>query len=149
TIYVIQSAHTDIGYTHPQEQIERMYLEAYDRVLDLCRQTAHLPEAQRFKWTCETFWQVRHYLTRRPEREEEFLSLVRAGQIEITAAYLHYTDLIDPYAYRQSILLAVDYCQRHRLPLRCALHSDINVAMGGGRYFRRAAYSLFLQPDPD
>lgn len=126
TIYVIQSAHTDIGYTHPQEQIERMYLDAYDRVLDFCRQTAHLPEAQRFKWTCETFWQVRHYLTRRPEREEEFLSLVRAGQIEITATYLHYTDLIDPDAYRQSILLAVDYCQRHQLPLRCALHSDIN-----------------------
>ena len=27
TIYVIQSAHTDIGYTHPQEQIMLMYLE--------------------------------------------------------------------------------------------------------------------------
>ena len=35
TIYVIQSAHTDIGYTHPQEQIMRMYLEHYERVLAL------------------------------------------------------------------------------------------------------------------
>ena len=25
TIYVIQSAHTDIGYTHPQEHILLMY----------------------------------------------------------------------------------------------------------------------------
>ena len=44
TIYVIQSAHTDIGYTHPQEQIMRMYLEHYERVLALCRATADAPE---------------------------------------------------------------------------------------------------------
>ena len=67
TIYVMQSAHTDIGFTHPQEQIMLMYLDYYDRVLELCRQSAHEPETQRFKWTCETFWQVRHYLTERPE----------------------------------------------------------------------------------
>src|SRR5215470_17629330 len=68
TIYVMQSAHTDIGYTHPQEQIALMYLEHYDRVLELCRKTADAPEPQRFKWVCETFWQARHYLSHRPER---------------------------------------------------------------------------------
>src|SRR5690349_23934904 len=73
TIYVIQSAHTDIGYTHPQEQIMLMYLEHYDRVLELCRATERAPEPQRFKWVCETAWQVRHYLSQRPERLDEFL----------------------------------------------------------------------------
>jgi alpha-mannosidase len=126
TIYVIQSAHTDIGYTHPQEQIALMYLEHYDRVLELCRQTADAPEAQRFKWVCETFWQVRHYLSQRPEREEEFLQRVRSGQIELMANYLHFTDLIDADAYARSLRLAVDYCRRHQLPLRCAMHCDIN-----------------------
>src|SRR5258706_4090370 len=95
TIYVMQSAHTDIGYTHPQEQIMRMYLDYYDRVLELCRQTASEPEAHRFKWTCETFWQVRHYLQARPEKLDEFVHYVRTVQIEVTAAYLHFTDLID------------------------------------------------------
>ncbi len=81
TIYVIQSAHTDIGYTHPQEQIALMYLDHYDRVLELCRATAGAPEPQRFKWVCETAWQVRHYLGHRPEREAEFLRYVRAGRL--------------------------------------------------------------------
>jgi alpha-mannosidase len=68
TIYVIQSAHTDIGYTHPQEQIALMYLDHYDRVLELCGQTANAPESQRFKWVCETAWQVRHYLNHPPHQ---------------------------------------------------------------------------------
>ncbi len=126
TIYVMQSAHTDIGYTHPQEQLEDMYLEYYDRVLDLCRETADVPEEHRFKWTCETFWQVRHYLSHRPERETEFLQYVRSGQIEITALYAHFTDMIDADAYRQSVSLAVEYCKQHDLPLRTAMHCDIN-----------------------
>jgi hypothetical protein len=126
TIYVMQSAHTDIGYTHPQEQLEDMYLEYYDRVLDLCRETEGISEEHRFKWTCETFWQVRHYLAHRPEREAEFLQYVRRGQIEITALYAHFTDLIDADAYRQSVALAIEYCKRHSLPLRTAMHCDVN-----------------------
>ena len=126
TIYVMQSAHTDIGYTHPQEQIRLMYLEHYDRVLELCRASAAEPAATRFKWTCETAWQVQHYVTQRPEREAEFLAFVRAGQIEITASYMHFTDLIDADAYRRSLAWIVDYCRQHELPLRAALHCDIN-----------------------
>ncbi len=126
TIYIIQSAHTDIGYTHPQEQMARMYLDHYDRVLDLCQRTANKPASERFKWTCETFWQVENYIKNRPERLEKFLGFVRSGQIEITASYLHFTDMIDADAYRQSIRLAVDFCQKHNLPLQTAMHCDIN-----------------------
>jgi hypothetical protein len=126
TVYVMQSAHTDIGYTHPQEQIALMYLEHYDRVLNLCQRYEHAPPAQRFKWTCETFWQVRHYLAQRPEREADFLRYARNGQIELMAGYLHFTDLIDPDAYRRSLRQSVDFCRAHDLPLRCLLHADIN-----------------------
>ncbi|NOK57917.1 MAG: hypothetical protein GFH27_549287n221 [Chloroflexi bacterium AL-W] len=126
TIYVIQSAHTDIGFTHPQEQIERMYLDYYDRVLELCHQTTEISESHRFKWTCETSWQVRNYVEARPEREAELVHFVRTGQIEITASYLHFTDLIDPDAYRRSLEWVIGFCQKHDLPLKCALHCDIN-----------------------
>jgi hypothetical protein len=126
TIYVMQLAHTDIGYTHPQEQVGSMYLEHYDRMLDLCRHTADAPECERFKWTCETSWQVRNYLTRCPQRAEEFLYYARRGQIELTAGYLHFTDLIDVDAYDRSITWVQDYCHQHALPLHCAMHCDIN-----------------------
>lgn len=126
TVYVIQSAHTDIGYTHPQEQILLMYLEHYDRMLALCRATEDAPEPQRFKWVCETSWQVRHYLTHRPEQLETFVYYARRGQIEVTASYLHFTDLIDPDAYRRSLEWVVQFCAQHELPLRTAMHCDIN-----------------------
>ncbi len=126
TLYVMQSAHTDIGYTHPQEQIMTMYLDHYDRVLEYCRQTARAQTEHRFKWTCETFWQVEHYFQHRPERLEEFLSYVNSGQIEVTGAYLHFTDLIDADAYRRSVEIGVRFCREHNIPLRTAMHCDIN-----------------------
>lgn len=125
-VYITQSAHTDIGYTHPQEQIGLMYLEHYDTMLDLCRATESQLEATRFKWTCETGWQVRHYLTHRPERLEEFVYYVKNGQIDLSASYLHFTDLIDLEAIGDSLDWAVEFSQQHGLPLNFAMHCDIN-----------------------
>lgn len=126
TIFVTQSAHTDIGYTHPQDQIRRMYLDYYERALELCRTTGKDPEQWRYKWVCETSWQVRHFVENRPDLEKEFLKYVRRGQIEITAAYLHFTDMIDPQAYDHSLDWVVDYTKRNNLPLKVAVHADIN-----------------------
>jgi len=126
TIYAIQSAHTDIGYTHPQEQIKLMYLDHYDRMLALCKQYEHEPIEHRFKWVCETSWQVKHFLAHCPDRLDEFLHFVRNGQIEITASYLHFTDLIDTDAYRRSLDWVIEFCRKHQLPLKSAMHCDIN-----------------------
>jgi hypothetical protein len=126
TVFLIQSGHTDVGYTHPQEQIMRMYSDYYDKVLELCHRTEHDPILHRFKWVCETSWQVKTYLTAHPERTDEFVYFVRNGQIEITGAYLHFTDLIDEDAYRRSLDWVADFCKQHDLPLRTAMHCDIN-----------------------
>ena len=126
TLYVMQSAHTDIGYTHPADQVREMYLEHYDTLLALCERTRDAPENERFKWTCETFWQVRHYLTARPERLGEFLACVKRGQIEVTGSYLHFADLIDEDAMGRSLDLAADFGNQHGIPVRSAMHCDIN-----------------------
>ena len=126
TIYAIQSAHTDIGYTHPQEQIKLMYLDHYDRMLALCKQYEHESVEHRFKWVCETSWQVKHFLEHCPDRLDEFLHFVRNGQIEITASYLHFTDLIDTQAYRRSLDWVIAFCKKYQLPLKSAMHCDIN-----------------------
>jgi len=126
TVFITHSAHTDIGFTHPQDQILRMYLDHYDQVLALCAQTSSASPEQRFKWTCETAWQVRHYLTERPERTDEFVAFAQAGQIDITAGYLHFTDLIDLDAYHRSLEWGMEFCAKYNLPFRCVVHSDIN-----------------------
>lgn len=125
-VFLIQSAHTDVGYTHPQEQIERMYSDYYNKLLEICRQTENDPLEYRFKWVCETSWQVRVYLAAHPERTDEFAYFVRNGQIEITGAYLHFTDLIDEDAYRRSMDWVAAFCNKYDLPLRSAMHCDIN-----------------------
>ncbi|HVO70017.1 MAG TPA: hypothetical protein VMT24_08230 [Aggregatilineaceae bacterium] len=64
TLFVIQSAHPDIGYTHPPEQIVDMYLDHYDLVLDLCQRTA------------DTSLPVNHYWhTNFPSSQSGFLHL--------------------------------------------------------------------------
>ncbi len=126
TLYVMQSAHTDIGYTHPADQVRAMYLEHYDYLLELCHKTQFEPESQRFKWTCETFWQVRHYLEHRPEKLEEFLACVQRGQIEVTASYLHFTDAMDADSIARSLDFATKFRDQHNLPLSTAIHADIN-----------------------
>jgi len=126
TFYVVQFAHTDIGYTHPQEQIKLMYLEFYDKVLSLCESSKNDPETYRFKWVCETSWQVKHYLEHRPEREMELVECVRRGQIEITASYLHFSDLIDADSLERSLEWVLEFCSQHSLPLKTAMHCDIN-----------------------
>jgi hypothetical protein len=156
TVYLIQSAHTDIGFTHPQEQIALAYVDFYERVLALCAASANARLPTRFKWTCETAWQVQTFLAARPEREAELVEYVRNGQIELTASYLHFTDLIDADALQRSFAWIVAFCQRHALPLRCAMHCDINgwpwaladqLAGLGVRYFYSAVH-LDTSTDP-
>jgi hypothetical protein len=60
------------------------------------------------------------------ERLAEFSTYVRRGQIEVLASYLHYTDLIDASAYAQSIDIAAHFARQHDIPLRTAMHADIN-----------------------
>ena len=127
TIYVMQSAHTDIGYTHPQEQIAAMYLDHYDRVLDLCRASAGRASGGALQVD------LRDALAGAPlsgvaSRTAGGIFALRAnaGQIELTAAYLHFTDLIDADAYRQAWNGPSRFARRHDLPLRCAMHCDIN-----------------------
>jgi hypothetical protein len=146
TVFLIQSAHTDIGYTHPQEQIERMSSDFYDKVLELCKRTEHDPLPQRFKWVCETSWQVKVYLMEHPERLEEFVYYVRHGQIEMTAAYLHFTDLIDEDAYRRSLDWVANFCQQYDLPLRTAMHCDIN-GWSSTATKRRSCPAILHEPD--
>ena len=126
TIYITQAAHTDLGYTHTFEQVQRMYLDHYDQVLEFCRQTADRASGEQFKWVCESAWQVRHYVTCRPERTAEFVDCVRRGQIEITANYLHYMDMVDADALRRGYDWIVQFSQKHQLPLKSAIHADIN-----------------------
>jgi hypothetical protein len=55
-VYLFHHTHTDIGYTHPQEEVAEQQAANITRALDFCQQTGDRPPASRFAWTVETGW---------------------------------------------------------------------------------------------
>jgi hypothetical protein len=62
-IYFVQHSHTDIGYTRPQSEILAEHMRYIDYALDYCDQTDGLPDDAKFRWTCESSWVTREYLS--------------------------------------------------------------------------------------
>ena len=123
---LIHFSHTDYGFTdHPAvcRDLQRRYL---DIALDTALATRDFPEDARFRWTAETtvavndWWQAAT-----PERREEFLNAVRAGQIEVAALPFNNT----PFLNRQQWQVMMDWLPedlRASLKLQTAVQNDVN-----------------------
>ena len=126
SIYFVQHAHTDIGYTRPQTEILPEHLRYIDYALDYCDQTDSFPEAARFRWTCETSWAVNEYLKTRPASQVERLKRRAAeGRIELTGLYLNSSDLGDETTISTS-LRPVSWFRKLGFTVKTAMQDDIN-----------------------
>jgi hypothetical protein len=126
TIYLIQHAHTDIGYTRPQTEILPEHLRYVDYALDYCDQTDSLPDEARFRWTCETSWALSEYLSSRPKAQIERLKKrVAEGRIELTGLFLNSSDLSDE-ATIAAYLQPVKQFRDAGIPVTAAMQDDIN-----------------------
>lgn len=125
---LVQHTHTDVGYTRPQTEILPEHLRFIDTALDYCDQTDDYPEDARFRWTCEISWAVREYLaSRTPERIAELRRRVAEGRIEVTGMFLNLSDVVDEASYA-AFLAPIRELRAHGLPVRTAMHNDINGA---------------------
>jgi len=125
-IYLVQHTHTDIGYTRPQTEILPEHLRYIDYALDYCDQTDSLPDAARFRWTCETSWAVNEYLkTRPPSQIERLKKRAAEGRIEIAGLYLNSSDLGDEVTVAAS-LQPVGYFRSLGFKVKAAMQDDIN-----------------------
>ncbi|MCX6243509.1 MAG: hypothetical protein NTU98_02295 [Bacteroidetes bacterium] len=126
TIYLVQHAHTDIGYTRPQTEILPEHLRYIDYALDYCDKTDSLPDDAKFRWTCETSWALREYLSTRPYAQIERLKKrVAEGRIELTGLFLNGSDLSDE-ATIASWLQPVKQFRDLGIPVSSAMQDDIN-----------------------
>ncbi len=126
TIYLVEHAHTDIGYTRPQTEILPEHMRYIDYALDYCDQTDSLPEEARFRWTCETSWALSEYLSSRPASQIERLKKrVAEGRIELTGLFLNSSDLSDE-ATIASYLQPVKQFRDAGIPITAAMQDDIN-----------------------
>ncbi len=146
-IYLVHHTHVDIGYTEPQPIVVRKHADFIAQVLDLCAATDHLPPGERFAWTCEVAWSVKAFLTRYPQRADEFFSRVREGRIEVTGLYVQLTDLFSEALLDHALSYATGLAQNRGFEVVTAMNDDVTgwawglprlLAARGIRYFDTA-----------
>ncbi|HWE62932.1 MAG TPA: hypothetical protein VHB98_14555 [Chloroflexota bacterium] len=148
TVYFFQHTHTDIGYTHPQEEVVEQQAANIARALEYCRRTDERPSEARFAWTVETGWTLARFWERAGEAERSlFAHYARAGRVQITASYFHLTQLAPPELLVRSLEPTLAIAQACGVSVDTAMSSDINgvnwfyvhlLAQAGIRYLNTA-----------
>ncbi len=103
TIYLFPHSHVDIGYTNPQDVVEKIHMRNMDVGLELGRATADYPDGARHVWNNEVLWAVDSWVSQAsPARKQEFVEAVRKGQIGLSASYanLNTTSASDEELFR-------------------------------------------------
>jgi len=128
TVYLVQHAHTDIGYTRPQTDILPEHLRFIDYVLDYCDQTDQYPDDAKFRWTCEASWPVREYVKSRPPGQIARLKKrVQEGRVEVTGMMFNMSELADESVY-SAFLQPILRFKQMGLPVVTAMQDDVNGA---------------------
>ncbi len=84
-IHLLPHSHLDIGYTHPQPEIEEIQWGYFEQARDMAECSQDYPEGGRFIWNVEGLWSVERFLKAASEEDRlRFLDSVRKGYIALT-----------------------------------------------------------------
>jgi alpha-mannosidase len=147
-VYFFQHTHTDIGYTHPQQEIVEEQAANIARALEYCRRTDDYPLEARFAWTVETGWTLARFWEQADEAQRAmFAAYAQAGRVQITASYFHMTQLATPELLIRSLEPTLAIASACGVTVDTAMSSDINginwfyvhlLAQAGVRYVNTA-----------
>lgn len=126
-VYFFHHTHTDIGYTHPQEEVAEQQAENIALAVKYCGLTEDRPPEARFAWTVETGWTLARFWERAGEEERSrFARYAREGRIQITAGYLHLTQLVPPELLIRSLEPVLAIAAACGVEVDTAMVSDVN-----------------------
>jgi hypothetical protein len=133
TIHLVHHSHLDIGYTDPQGTVLAEHVAFLDSCLDLVRATADRPDEAKFRWAVESLWSFEQWVAARsPERVQEFVDYVRAGQIELTALpYNLHTDTCSTDELHELLRLARTVRDRYGVDFTSAMQTDVPGTVAG------------------
>jgi hypothetical protein len=144
-LYLIHHTHLDIGYTHVQDEVERLQWAHLEEALQLGEAAETMPEEARFVWHPEGAWAIESYLATRPAaRREALLEGIRRGWIHVDGLYANVlTGLATGEVLFRTVQAARDITEEAGVLLRSAMFSDIpgmswgvvpTLAQAGVRY---------------
>jgi hypothetical protein len=133
TIHLVHHSHLDIGYTDPQGTVLAEHVAFLDSCLDLVRATADRPDEAKFRWAVESLWSFEQWVAARsPERVQEFVDYVRAGQIELTALpYNLHTDTCSTDELHELLRLARWVRDTYGVEFTSAMQTDVPGTVAG------------------
>lgn len=87
-VYFLPHSHVDIGFTHLQDEVEKLQWRNFEQGIELAKKTANYPDGARYKWNVEVLWAVDGYLKNKPEASRQaFIDAVKKGWIGLDALY--------------------------------------------------------------
>lgn len=157
-IDLVHHAHTDIGYSHYQEDVANIHTANIREALRMIEKTRSYPDGSRFVWNIESLWVVENFLREaNPQETQQFVQAVRNGQIGLSGLYANVlTGLCSPDELRWWTEYADTLRSRYDLPIRTAMFSDIPglsweavpaLAEHGIRYFSNGPNYIEALPD--
>lgn len=146
-LYVVPSAHGDLGYSDVQEKVIIGHNENMTTALDLCRK---YPD---FKWNTEAGWLEDNYLSMAPaDRKEEFIRRAQEGRIGCQAIY---SNVLTGISSHEGLIRNFYYVhgesKKHGIPFDIAEQNDVPthswglptvIAGTGIKYFMAAHNSI-------
>ena len=157
-IYFIHHAHTDIGYSHIQEEVAKIHTENIYDALKLIRETKDYPDGSRFKWNIESLWPVENFLKGASISDQQaFFDAVRNKQIGLSGFYANVlTGLCNPDEMNWITDYGVQLQKSQRLPIKSVMMSDIpgiswsmvhSLTKQGIRYYSSGPNFIESMPD--
>lgn len=87
-VYFLSHSHVDIGFTHTQNDVEKLQWRNFEKAIELAEKTRDYPDGSRYKWNTEGTWAVESYLKNATaEKKQRFIDAVKLGWIGIDALY--------------------------------------------------------------
>lgn len=143
---LIHHSHTDIGYSHIQEEVIRIHNNNIRQALKLIEKTKNYPDGSRFVWNIESAWVVENFLHEATNEEKtKLMNALQNGQIVVSGFYANVlTGLCMPEEINWISDYAFKLGKENRFPVRTAMISDVpglswsvvaSLAKKGIRYF--------------
>jgi hypothetical protein len=145
-IDLVHHSHTDIGYSHIQEDVIRIHTTNIRRAMKLIEKTKDYPEGSKFIWNIESAWAIENFFDSSSEQEKkQLISSLQSGKIALAGTYANVlTGLALPEELDWNYEYAAGLRERLKIPVVTGMMTDIPgmswstidaMAKNGVRYF--------------
>ena len=146
TIYCLEESHMDVGYNYMQREATERHHQYLETGLMLNADAVRLPYDDRFRWNCESLYEVDGWLeAASPVQVARFQGAVRNGDLGLSALYCNeLTGLCRPEELVSLLSYANHLRTAYNIPIDSAMISDVPgytwglvsmLAQGGVKYF--------------